>query len=266
MRARSESEERLLTGNLEDWIEEKKRKTNSDGCCEAQGFPEKTKQEKNQNKETEEAEEEEDNNDLVAQLDKEEKEEKEHSYKMMELAREFVKNAMPSMIYEHLENKHTRVLFSITRSEGFCPVKATKGAVGFDLICPFDHELFPDEKIVIPFYVRLHFKHFGMYAKICARSGLSSKDSIELLGSGIIDPDYEGEIAAPFQNTSKTGNIFFFRRGMRIAQLIFFPFHAVDLRPATQYEEEKLMEYKAANNYVEGRVRGNGAFGSTGYK
>ena len=90
----------------------------------------------------------------------------------------------------------------------------------------------------------------GTYGRIAPRSGLAVKHGLDTL-AGVVDPDYRGEIKVVLINTDMRVP-FVIKPGYRIAQLIL-----------EKYEVANVVE--VANPVVD-TERGEGGFGSTGYK
>ncbi|XP_028111382.1 uncharacterized protein LOC114309774 [Camellia sinensis] len=97
------------------------------------------------------------------------------------------------------------------------PIRATDGAVGYDLTSIAMY--------VIPAYGRTLISTglameipCGMYGRIAPRSGLALLHGIDV-GAGVIDPDYRGEIKVLLFNHNQEE--FEVRAGDRIAQIIF---------------------------------------------
>jgi len=136
------------------------------------------------------------------------------------------------------------------------PVKASKGAAGYDL--------FASEATVVPASAvrdgRVEIGHAlvgtgiaislppGHVGRIGSRSGLSTRQNIEV-GAGWIDPDYRGEVKIEMKNFS--GQDFIVEEGMRIAQLFILPFASLELEEADGLPPS---------------ARGVGGFGSTGLR
>jgi dUTP pyrophosphatase len=136
------------------------------------------------------------------------------------------------------------------------PVKASKGAAGYDL--------FASEAAVVPASAvrdgRVEIGHAlvgtgiaislppGHVGRIGSRSGLSTRQNIEV-GAGWIDPDYRGEVKIEMKNFS--GQDFIVEEGMRIAQLFILPFASLELEEADGLPPS---------------ARGVGGFGSTGLR
>jgi len=128
---------------------------------------------------------------------------------------------------------------------------ATQHSAGLDLRACFD-----DEELIIPAGGRakvpagiaVEAATPGIAGFVYSRSGLGAVQGLTVAqGTGVIDPDYRGEILVFLLNTS--GEERRLRRGERMAQLVFQPI--VRVTPETA---ETLSETQ----------RGAGGFGHTG--
>ena len=88
----------------------------------------------------------------------------------------------------------------------------------------------------------------GNYGRVAPRSGLAVKNFIDV-GAGVIDADYRGEVKVLLFNFSDSD--FKVSPGDRIAQLI--------IEKYTRTEIEEVDD-------LDTTVRGEGGFGSTGFK
>ncbi|MGD2245060.1 MAG: dUTP diphosphatase [Candidatus Aminicenantes bacterium] len=124
------------------------------------------------------------------------------------------------------------------------PVYGHKGDAGLDLFSSIDCKLQPGEVRALPtgIQVEIPLGHVGM---IWDKSGVSLKGAHRL--AGVVDAGYRGEVNVVMVNLGQ--NPFIIKKGMKIAQLIIQPVIEVDV-----VEVEEL----------EGSVRGEGGFGSTG--
>lgn len=120
-------------------------------------------------------------------------------------------------------------------------------SAGLDLHCVTDVSIAPGERECISTGVRMEMPPH-VFGKIEGRSGLAMNSGI-LIGGGVIDPDYRGEIKVILINTGKEH--FFASSGSRIAQLII---HTNVVPQATIIKMETLTETE----------RGSNGFGSTG--
>jgi len=140
------------------------------------------------------------------------------------------------------------------------PQKATAGAAAFDVYAPCDRTIRQGRQVIdLGFAIELPSGH---EAKIEPRSGYSAKgfegyrdcivtdepsarfDCDVLLGK--IDSDYRGSVGVIVNNRD---NVFFIRRGQRIAQLTVYKTECVDFVEADE---------------LSGTDRGTGGFGHTG--
>jgi dUTP pyrophosphatase len=128
------------------------------------------------------------------------------------------------------------------------PSRATAHAAGFDVCsAESDFVLNPGERRAVATGLAFELPE-GMEMQVRPRSGLALKHGITLPNApGTIDPDYRGELKVIMQNGGSEAVTF--KRGERIAQLVFARFEAPTLA-----EAEALGE----------TARGAGGFGSTG--
>jgi dUTP pyrophosphatase len=122
------------------------------------------------------------------------------------------------------------------------------GDAGFDLHSRIDFVLEPGERATIPTGLAMAIP--GGYAGlVLPRSGLAARQGIALVNSpGLIDSGYRGEIAVVLINTDKR-EVFFGKRGDRIAQMVIQKIEEVRLISVAELDETE---------------RGMGGFGSTG--
>lgn len=136
-----------------------------------------------------------------------------------------------------------------TNPYSILPRYATAGAAAMDLSACLDEAvtLEPGQRALIPtgIAVALPPLHVGL---VFARSGLAVKQGLTLSnGVGVIDSDYRGEVKVGLINLGTAPCTI--QHGERIAQLAVMP--VIQARPV---EVEEL----------DGTVRGEGGFGSTG--
>jgi dUTP pyrophosphatase len=141
-----------------------------------------------------------------------------------------------------------RVAVQILLADGVeAPTYATDGAAGMDLQCAEDFQLAPGEHRLVPTGLRIALPE-GYEAQVRTRSGLALRHGISMVNSpGTIDWDYRGEIGVILINHGREDVQF--NRGDRIGQLV--------VAPVARVTWEKVDE-------LEGTVRGDGGFGSTG--
>lgn len=120
------------------------------------------------------------------------------------------------------------------------PQYGSRGSAALDLASVGAHSISPGERQLISTGVSMSIPH-GNYGKIEARSSLAIRNGI-IVGGGVIDSDYTGEIKVILINT---GNMpFVINKGDRIAQLIIQSYvtgiimNVVDELPVTQRGED----------------------------
>uniref|UniRef100_A0A158P5N9 Deoxyuridine 5'-triphosphate nucleotidohydrolase n=1 Tax=Tetranychus urticae TaxID=32264 RepID=A0A158P5N9_TETUR len=89
-------------------------------------------------------------------------------------------------------------------------------SVGFDLHCIESFFIEPQNRAVIRTGICLEFPD-GCYGRVAGRSSLAASSGI-IVGGGVIDPDYRGEIKVILFNLSS--ETFTATKGDRIAQVI----------------------------------------------
>lgn len=129
------------------------------------------------------------------------------------------------------------------------PVRATPGAVGYDLFSADAYVILPGRRVVVSTGITVQLPP-GTYGRIAPRSGLAVKHGLDTL-AGVIDPDYTGEVKVVLQNLD-SHQPFVIRPGYRIAQLILEKCEVVDVI-------ETPTEFTGLTTQ-----RGSGGFGSTG--
>jgi len=135
----------------------------------------------------------------------------------------------------------------ITDDDTLIPSYQTSGSAGCDLRST-DNVVIPSgSRLVVGTGLKLEIPS-GFGAMVCARSGLSAKNGIQVLnGPGIVDNDYRGEIKVILHNSGKED--FIVKKGDRIAQILFFPIFQAIFQKSSAISETD---------------RGEGGFGSTG--
>lgn len=131
------------------------------------------------------------------------------------------------------------------------PDYATSGSAGMDLRACIHAPvvLQPQSRELIPTGLAIHMKDPGLVAIVASRSGLSLKHGIRVAqGIGVIDADYQGEIAVILANDGPAP--YTIHAGDRIAQLLF--------QPVMQVQWTWVPDFDSASH------RGDGGFGSTG--
>ena len=130
------------------------------------------------------------------------------------------------------------------------PIYQTQNAAGADLCACIEKPMTiaPLSRALVPTGVAIEIVENGFAAFVFARSGLASRNGINLSnGVGVIDSDYRGEIKVAITNSSDTS--YTISPGERIAQLVFMP-----VTQAEFIERDELSKTS----------RMDGGFGSTG--
>ena len=128
------------------------------------------------------------------------------------------------------------------------PARQTSGSAGYDVASAEpDFVLAPGERKAVGTGLAFELPH-GIEMQVRPRSGLALRHGVTLPNApGTIDSDYRGELKVIMQNAGSEPVTF--RRGERIAQLVFARYEA----PAIEEVEE-----------LGASERGAGGFGSTG--
>jgi dUTP pyrophosphatase len=113
----------------------------------------------------------------------------------------------------------------------------------------------PGESKILPTGIRLGIPH-GYYVRIENRSSMSAKHDL-LVGGGVVDAGYDGEIKVIMHNVGKEPQ--FIAQHEKIAQLVMIPcvsFRAIETSSGDLYDWYPL-------TVDDGEKRGEGGFGST---
>lgn len=130
--------------------------------------------------------------------------------------------------------------FRLLSMDGTIPTKGSKHAAGYDLYAPHGGVVPAWSRMLVPLEVSIELPS-GYFAHILPRSGLAARHGIHI-GAGVIDEDFKGNVSVLLMNLSS--EMFVFRKGDRIAQLVVMPYLAIE--------------------DVHGQDRGLQGFGSTG--
>jgi dUTP pyrophosphatase len=124
------------------------------------------------------------------------------------------------------------------------PKKGTEGSAGYDLYAPRALSVPPqaNEVVGLGFGIEIPENYAGL---IINRSGLHAKERVWAV-TGLIDPDYRGEIGVNMRNDS--AKRYEIHEGDRIAQLLFI----------------KKQDVEFVDGELSSTERGTGGFGSTG--
>jgi dUTP pyrophosphatase len=127
------------------------------------------------------------------------------------------------------------------------PTRATAGSAAWDLYAARSASIPAGEIHSVSTGVKVEIPQ-GFFGLVRPRSGLA-KRGLPLCSSGVVDPDYRGELRVVLINHSD--QLQFVNQGDRVAQLLFVPLPEVVI---LEVGEEDLSETD----------RGQGGFGSTG--
>lgn len=131
--------------------------------------------------------------------------------------------------------------------EAKVPTYAHETDAGCDLYCIEDVTLQPDVVKLLPTGIAVSIPE-GYEAQIRSRSSIATKRTVIIPNSpATVDSGYIGEIKVAFLNLS--GHTQGFKKGERIAQMVFAPVLHADFELVTEFDETS---------------RGEGGFGSTG--
>lgn len=115
------------------------------------------------------------------------------------------------------------------------PYKSRESDAGYDLYCVEDVIVRAGERASVKTGVAVAIPE-GYVGLIWPRSGLAVKNGIDVL-AGVIDSGYTGEIVVCLLNTDTFyDNPFKFKKGDKIAQIIFQPYLTFDLQEVQSLE------------------------------
>lgn len=133
----------------------------------------------------------------------------------------------------------------VTLSPGaVMPTRGSEGAAGYDLYALEDTTINCFQFIPVNTGVSIEIPA-GHYGRVAPRSGLSVKHGV-MVGAGVIDSDYRGEIKVALATLN---GVYEFKKGDRIAQLIIERIATPELVQVDSLDDTD---------------RGEGGFGSTG--
>ena len=96
------------------------------------------------------------------------------------------------------------------------PTRATERSVGLDFYSPEDYIIPPHSQFLIPTQIKLQIP-LGYYGRLASKSSLAMLHQLHV-GTGVIDPDYTGEIMVLMINAAP--RVYSIKKGDPIAQLI----------------------------------------------
>ncbi|AKC91670.1 dUTPase [Lambdina fiscellaria nucleopolyhedrovirus] len=131
------------------------------------------------------------------------------------------------------------------RANAFAPTRATVGSAGYDVQTPVDFVLKARDHCFIDLGLALEMSP-DVYARIESRSGLARRHQI-VVGAGIVDNDYRGNIGVLLFNHGKRSRQF--KRGDKIAQIVFSSY---------------CSPFLVKSETLASTERDDGGFGSTG--
>ena len=142
-----------------------------------------------------------------------------------------------------------RVRFKKTDPNAKTPTRGSREAAGYDLYSIEDIAIRPGDKHRFDTGIAVELP-MGYYGSIRSRSGTSWKRDLEIVGgAGCLDSDYRGNLMVPMRNMSD--EVVIVTPGERIAQLVI--------------QKHEVVEWEEADELNE-TERGEGGFGSTGYR
>lgn len=160
--------------------------------------------------------------------------------------------------------------YATVHENAFHPVRANPSDVGLDLFYSPDMNaedenkginlprgsavVMPSQSIKLRTGLKFAVPH-GYCLEIKNRSSVSSKKEL-LVGGGVIDPGYSGEVVVIMHNIGRYPQII--KPGDKIAQAVLYP--VIHVRPTCVDENELYKDNIAISN------RGNAGFGSTDNK
>ena len=101
-------------------------------------------------------------------------------------------------------------------TDAVTPTRATEGSAGLDFYSPADYIIPPRGQLLVPTQIKLQIP-LGYYGRLASKSGLAILHQLHV-GTGVIDPDYTGEIMVLLINTAS--RVYNIAKGAPIAQLI----------------------------------------------
>ncbi len=128
--------------------------------------------------------------------------------------------------------------------EAKLPAYAHPGDAGFDLFSCVDLVLQPGEVKAVPTGIQMAIP-LGFVGLVWDKSGISLKAVHRL--AGVVDAGYRGEVQVVLANLGREP--YPVKAGMKIAQMLIQPVHAVEIEEAVELDDTS---------------RGEGGFGSTG--
>lgn len=137
---------------------------------------------------------------------------------------------------------------------GSAPFKATPHSVGFDLSCVDSVSIPPGDTVSVPLGIRFHMPQY--WGLLHPRSYLSIEAPHLNVRSGIVDPDFTGEVSVVVTNTSSCST-WTCPANTRLVQIVFV--HVNELGQTLE-----LVDTEKFDSIVACSTRGYNGFGSSG--
>ena len=151
------------------------------------------------------------------------------------------------------------IKYNLTHGNAQVPRKGTRDSAGFDLFPCERMIIAPKSSRIVKTGLQIKMPS-GMYGLIVNRSGLTIKRGLGLTaGTGVIDPDFEGNIQLSIDNRSSRD--YLVDPDTRIAQILFMPYF-----PTIRWKSSPTSftnSVVSKRGYIR-QKRGSGGFGSTG--
>lgn len=153
-----------------------------------------------------------------------------------------------------MHNVEVKIINPRIKEINALPSKGTDGAAGYDIryIGTEALTITQGQRVKVPLGFAIHIGDSNVAAVLMPRSGLGSKGLRLANTIGLIDSDYQGEIAAVLEWDSQKGEDLVIEPGDRFIQMVFLPIVRTEL---TEVEE-----------FTSFTKRGEGGYGSTGIK
>ena len=113
-------------------------------------------------------------------------------------------------------SSNSSLLVKLLHANAKVPVKGSTGAIGYDLHAVEDSVIAPGKRLAVPLGIAMRVPD-GTYGRIAPHSSLAAKNSVDI-GTGVIDPDYRGEVKVLLINDGEKP--FEIKMNDHIAQLI----------------------------------------------
>lgn len=129
-----------------------------------------------------------------------------------------------------VRNRPVRVKFKKIRESARIPCRANEFAAGLDFYAAEDVLVPAGGSVDIPLGIAWQPSRTDCYLQLKGRSGLAFVHQIEMSNSGVVDPDYRGEIMARLEN--KGDKAYLIKAGDKCCQGIVLPLPGVDASEA----------------------------------